>query len=184
MHEIGLDEKACFAAAGAADDQHVFIPCRPRIFGAIVHGQALGLCEDDVILEYRVDIRRDVLMRAPAGAAVLHILAKLLGILAFDVDRQPERGGDQEADQQIGGVEARKQALKGQPEAIQNMQCLLREIHSRCQPRRLPAFGSQQGEQKIREIGDNDFLDVYRLFHSSSPLSLCLTAGLMMSFAA
>ena len=47
-------------------------------------------------------------MRAPAGTAVLHILAEFLGVLAFDVDRQPERGGDQEADQQIGRVEARK----------------------------------------------------------------------------
>ena len=64
-------------------------------------------------------------MRAPAGAAVLHILAKLLCVLAFDVDRQPERGGDQEADQQIGGVEARKQTFKSQPEAIQNMQRFL-----------------------------------------------------------
>ena len=125
LHEIGFNEKARLSAAGAADDQHVFIPRRPRIFGAVVHGQALSLGEDDVVLEYRVDIRRDVLMRAPAGAAVLHILAKLLCVLAFDVDRQPERGGDQEADQQIGGVEARKQTFKSQPEAIQNMQRFL-----------------------------------------------------------
>ena len=65
LHEVWLDKKARFAAAGAADDQHVFIPRRPRVFGTIVHGQALGLREDDVVLEYRVDIRRDVLMRAP-----------------------------------------------------------------------------------------------------------------------
>ena len=65
LHEVRLDKKARFAAAGAADDQHVFIPRRPRVFGTIVHGQALGLREDDVVLEYRVDIRRDVLMRAP-----------------------------------------------------------------------------------------------------------------------
>ena len=89
LHEVWLDKKARFAAAGAADDQHVFIPRRPRVFGTIVHGQALGLREDDVVLEYRVDIRRDVLMRAPAGTAVLHILAEFLGVLAFDVDRQP-----------------------------------------------------------------------------------------------
>ena len=76
------------------------------------------------------------------------------------------------------------QVLKGQPEAVQNMQGFLREIHPRSKPRSLPTLGSQQDEQKIREIGENDFLDVYRLFHSSSPLSLCLTAGLMMSFAA
>ena len=132
MHEVWLDKKARFAAAGAADDQHVFIPRRPRVFGTIVHGQALGLREDDVVLEYRVDIRRDVLMRAPAGTAVLHILAEFLGVLAFDVDRQPKRGGDQEADQQIGGVEARKQTFKSQPEAVQNMQRLLREIQPRC----------------------------------------------------
>ena len=35
------------------------------------------------------------------------------------------KGGDQEADQQIGGVEARKQTFKSQPEAIQNMQRFL-----------------------------------------------------------
>ena len=108
LHKVGLDEKARFAAAGATDDQYILVTRGLRVFWAIIHSQALGLREDDVVLEYRVDIRCNVLMRAPAGAAVLHILAELLGVLAFDVDRQPERGGDQNTNHQISGMEARK----------------------------------------------------------------------------
>ena len=108
LHEIGFNEKARLAAAGAADDQHVFIPRRLRVFGTIVHGQALGLGENDVVLKGRIDIGGNVGGGSPSGTAVLHILAEFLGVLAFDVDRQPERGGDQEADQQIGRGEARK----------------------------------------------------------------------------
>lgn len=73
-----------------------------------IHGQALSLGENDVVLKGRIDIGGNVGGGSPSGTAVLHILAEFLGVLAFDVDRQPERGGDQEADQQIGRVEARK----------------------------------------------------------------------------
>ena len=65
MHEVGLQKKSRFAAAGAADNQHVFIPRRFRVLGTAVHGKPFRLRQDDVVLKFGGDIGRDVLGVAP-----------------------------------------------------------------------------------------------------------------------
>ena len=65
LHEVGLQPEAGLAAAGAADDQHVFIPRRPGVLGPVVHGEALCLRQDDVVGKDGIDEGRDVLLRAP-----------------------------------------------------------------------------------------------------------------------
>ena len=65
LHEIGLQKVAGFAAARSADDQDVFVPRRPGVFGAAVHGQPFRLCQQDVVFENGVDKRLDVLARSP-----------------------------------------------------------------------------------------------------------------------
>ena len=65
MQEIRLDPEAGLAAAGAAYDQNVFVPCRLGIFGPAGHGETFGLGQDDVVLKLGGHIRLDVLGIAP-----------------------------------------------------------------------------------------------------------------------
>ena len=65
LHKVRFDEESRLAAARTADHQHVFVSCRPRVFGAAVHRQPLGLRQDDVIGKCGIDIRLDVLRRPP-----------------------------------------------------------------------------------------------------------------------
>ena len=60
LHKVGLKPESRFAAAGASNDEHVLITRRLRVFGSVVHGQALRLREDDVVLEVGINIRRNV----------------------------------------------------------------------------------------------------------------------------
>ena len=65
MHEVWLNEKPRLAAAGAAYHQHVFVPRRLGVFGAVGHHEPLGLGENDVVLKLRIDVRGDILGLAP-----------------------------------------------------------------------------------------------------------------------
>ena len=65
MHEVGLHEKSCLAAAGTADYQHVFIPGRLGVFGPVVHGEAFRLRQENVVIENRVDVRGYIFGAAP-----------------------------------------------------------------------------------------------------------------------
>ena len=65
LHNVRLDEKTCFAAAGTADDQYVLVP---RVFGirrAVAHGQTLRLGQDDVVPRVSVHERRNVAWLSP-----------------------------------------------------------------------------------------------------------------------
>ena len=65
LHQVRLDIKSCLTAAAAADHNDVFIPSILRMLWSTTHHQPFGLCEDDVVLEYRVNKRFDVLLVAP-----------------------------------------------------------------------------------------------------------------------
>ena len=65
LHEVGLNKKSRFAAAGTADHQHIFVPGGLGVFGPAVHRQPFGLREQDVVFKYGVDIRGYVFWPAP-----------------------------------------------------------------------------------------------------------------------
>ena len=65
LHEVRLDVKPCLAAAAAADHNDIFITSILRMLWSTTYHQPFGLCEDDVVLEYRVNKRFDVLLVAP-----------------------------------------------------------------------------------------------------------------------
>ena len=86
LHQVGLDVKSGFATAAAADHNDIFVPSILRMLWSTTHHQPFGLCEDDVVLEYRVDKRFDVLLVAPPGRAIFLALPILLCVLPFEVD--------------------------------------------------------------------------------------------------
>ena len=65
LHQVRLDVESGLTAAAAADHNDVFVPSILRMLWSTTHHQPFGLCEDDVVLEYRVNKRFDVLLVAP-----------------------------------------------------------------------------------------------------------------------
>ena len=65
LHQVGLDVKSGLTAAAAADHNDVFVPSILRMLWSTTHHQPFCLCEDDIVLEYRVNKRFDVLLVAP-----------------------------------------------------------------------------------------------------------------------
>ena len=92
--------------AGTADNQHVFVSRRLGVLGAAVHRQAFRLRQNDVVGEYRVHVRPDVLFRSPARCAVLRAVPVFLRVLRPDKYRQPQRQSAQQAKKQIAGIKA------------------------------------------------------------------------------
>ena len=65
MEQGRLDKKPCLAAAGAADDQDIFISRRFRILRAAGHGEAFRPGQRDVPIGNGVYVGRDILRPAP-----------------------------------------------------------------------------------------------------------------------
>jgi len=122
LHDVRLDEKACFAAAGTADDKHVLIP---RVFGirrAAAHGQTLRLGQDDVVPRVSVHERRNVAWLSPAGSAVFFAVPILLGIPAFCMYQQAQCASAQKPNQQVKGHKAGQSVSERHCHAIPQVQ--------------------------------------------------------------
>src|SRR5699024_1720955 len=91
LHQIGLEPEPGLAGTAAADDQHVLVAGILGVLGAAGHGEAFGLGQNDVILEHRVHVGGNIVVGAPSGRTVLHVVAVFLGVFAFQVHRQPQR---------------------------------------------------------------------------------------------
>lgn len=77
LHQIRLDVKPCLATAAAADHNDIFIASVLRMLWSTTHHQPFGLCEDDVVLEYRVNKRFDVLLVSAHGKSCIGLLPDL-----------------------------------------------------------------------------------------------------------
>ena len=65
LHEVWLDEKPRLAAAGAADNEDVFISRILWLLWAAGHGEAFCPGQGDVPIGNRVYVGRDIRRRAP-----------------------------------------------------------------------------------------------------------------------
>lgn len=65
LHQIGLYEKPCLAAARAADHNDILVSGILRMLWSAAHHQPFRLGEQHIILEYRVNKRFNVLGIAP-----------------------------------------------------------------------------------------------------------------------
>ena len=114
LHQVRLDIKSCLTAAAAADHNDVFIPSILRMLWSTTHHQPFGLCEDDVVLEYRVNKRFDVLLVAPPGRAVFLALPILLRVLPFEVDYCFQCSRTDQTHQQVKRVKTGQDTFVGQ----------------------------------------------------------------------
>ena len=65
LEQVGLDEEPRLAAAGAADDQDIFISCVLGFLRAARHGDPLRLGEKDVLGKVLIHVGGDVGWGAP-----------------------------------------------------------------------------------------------------------------------
>ena len=65
LHEVWLHKEAGLARAGTTDDKDVLIPRVLRLLRSAVHGQPLGLGEDDIVGEVIIHVRSDVFRSSP-----------------------------------------------------------------------------------------------------------------------
>ena len=65
LEQLGREPETGFAGAGRADDTGVEVAGVGRIFGPGVHGEDLRLCQNDVVLNLRIDKGLDVFFGAP-----------------------------------------------------------------------------------------------------------------------
>ena len=65
LHDIGLTEKPCFAAARAADDKNILVSCVLRVFGAVGHHQPFRLRQQHIVVKDGINERLDVCCCTP-----------------------------------------------------------------------------------------------------------------------
>ena len=114
LHEVRLDVESRLATAAAADHNDVLIAGVLRMLWSTTHHQPFGLCEDDVVLEYRVNKRFDVLLVAPPGRAIFLALPILLRVLPFEVDYCFQRSCADQPYHQVERVKTGQDTFVGQ----------------------------------------------------------------------
>ena len=65
LHQIRFEPESGFTGTGAADHKHIFVSGGLWVFWSAVHGQAFGFCENDIVLEHRVDVGSNILTGSP-----------------------------------------------------------------------------------------------------------------------
>ena len=65
LHDGRFDKKSRLAAAGASDDENIFISRRFRVLWAAGHGEAFRPGQGDVPIGNGVYVGRDIRRRAP-----------------------------------------------------------------------------------------------------------------------
>ena len=114
LHQVGLDVKSGLTTAAAANHNDVFIAGVLRMLWSTTHHQPFGLCEYDVVLEYRVNKRFDVLLVAPPGRAVFLALPILLSVFPFEVDYCFQRSCADQPHHQVERMKTRQDTFVGQ----------------------------------------------------------------------
>ena len=170
LHQVGLDEKAGFAASAAAHHKHVFVPCVLRLLRAAVHHQPFRLCEQHIVFKHRVDVRAYIVGAAPSRATKLFSPAIFLRVFSFGIDNKPDNHRADNANEQIQRVNTRQGIFKGCGKALCNMQHLCGKIRAGGKPRRLSHFIKEIHKEQIRQIGKYQLFQIYAFHRSMPPL--------------
>ena len=116
LHQIGLYEKPCLAAARAADHNDILVSGILRMLWSAAHHQPFRLGKQHIILEYRVNKRFNVLGIAPPGRAVFLSLTILLCVLPLKVDHGFQCCCTDQTHQQVERMDTWQITLVGQTE--------------------------------------------------------------------
>ena len=110
------------------------------------------LCEQHVILKYRVGVGLYIFGVAPTGRAVFDTFPVFLRILAFYIDNQPDKDSPYNTDKQIHRCKARKRVCKGSGKAVCKGKHLAGQVSPRREPHRLSDFVKEIDKEQIGGI--------------------------------
>ena len=170
LHQVGLDVESGLTASAAADHNDVFVSSILRMLWSTTHHQPFGLCEDDVVLEYRVNKRFDVLLVAPSGRAIFLALPILLRVLPFEVDYCFQRRCADQPHHQVERVKTRQGTFVGQSKVHEkNHKPVHHRIAVAMAVKPCSLFHHVKGDD-VRKIQQDQLFHICRLCH---PAELC-----------
>ena len=159
LHDRRFDKKPRLAAAGAADDENIFVSRILWLLRPAGHGEAFCPGQRDVPIGNRVYVGRDILRPAPSRAAVLNATAIFLRVFRFQIHRQPDEDRAEDADADIQHMKTGRGAGKGGLKALPDMQQLFRDVKPRRQPHRLAEFIKEIHKEQIRQVWQKIFFE-------------------------
>ena len=151
LQKVWLDMIAGLTGAGAAQNQYIQIHIPLFRVRDLPQCQALSVSQQDILCEIVIDERRNILLIAPAGGAVLGTVAKLLGVFLAVIDRQPQQSAAAHADQQVKRVQARQWVLHHAPQHHDRIQQPVYDVCASRQPVCLSQLGRKQTDHAIRQ---------------------------------
>ena len=167
MQELGRKPKAGLARAGRADPAEIKVAGVCGIFRAGVHGEPFRGGQQHIVFKLGIDKGLDVLFVSPAGAAVLRIPAKLLCVLAFEVDQQAERHRPHNAHQPVKESKAGGKVGKGRTDGLSQPQQLMGKIAACRQTVGRPQFEEHPADEHIGNVGQHIFTEL--ICHATPP---------------
>ena len=115
-------------------------------FRAGVHREKLRPGQNHVVFKLRIDKRFDVFFRSPSSAAVFCIPPKLLSVLAFEIDQQPETNCAYNTDKPIQRSKTGCKVSKGRANRLAQPDELMCKIITRRQ-----SVGCSQLEERPQD---------------------------------
>src|SRR5699024_3372614 len=151
------------------------------VLGAAGHGEAFGLGQNDVILEHRVDVGGNIVVGAPSGRTILHVVAVFLGVFAFQVHRQPQRRAAANPHGQVQRVQAGPPAAQSYRQCGEKRKHLGRNVCAGGKPPGFPQVGGKQAQQDIGQVQQDQLFHIQLLHRSGSFLWARSTTALFTS---
>ena len=167
LEQVGLQPEAGLTGARAADDQNILVSGVGGVLRSVGHHQMLCPGEDDIVLEFGISERLDVLGRTPAGRAVFHIVPILLGVLALQVNSKPHDAAAENTDQKISGMEAGHGIGERRGDGSKKAEELCREICTLGHSPRFSDVGCQQSNDEIRDVQNQKSFQLFLVHHRS-----------------
>ena len=168
LHQIRLEPEAGLAGTAAADDQNVLVAGILGVLGTAGHGKPLGLGQNDVILEHRVDVGGNILMGAPSGRTILHVVAVIFWRSCLS-DTPPAAGQRRSKAPPANPAGAGWATSSPAPPAGWRRMRASWQTHPRRSPAaRLPQVGCEQAQQEVGQVQQNQLFDIQLLHRSSS----------------
>ena len=171
LQKLRREPKAGLAGAGRANAAEIEVAGVGGIFRAGVHGEPFRGGQQHIVFKLGIDKGLDVFFVAPAGRAVLCIVAKFLCFFRLAVDQQPETDCAHNADKPIQRGKAGGKAGKGRTDSLAQPQQLFTEASASGQTVRCADFQAKPADEQVRDVRKNILPD-FICRHAPPPLSI------------
>ena len=160
MQELRGKPKTGLARAGRADNAAIQVSGICGDFRAGVHREKLRPGQNHVVFKPWINKWFDVFFRSPPGAAVFCIPPKLLSVLAFEIDQQPETNCAYNTNKPIQRGKTGCKVSKGRANRLAQPDELMCKIVTRCQPVGRSQLEERPQDEQIGNVRNEIFSDL------------------------